>query len=122
MGMALGTVKMIRLRRRGTSGCSRSERCAGELMVTSACMMISLSRNIMVELRVKWASKATSGCCVRRILGRGDTPAFSKQASGVPSRLICWMNTPRVTGGSSSEPVPQALKRHCWARGDSSQR
>ena len=76
----------------------------------------------MVELRVKWASNATSGCWVRRILGRGDTPASSKQHSGVPSRLICWMNTPRVTGGSSSEPVPHALKRHCWARGDSSHR
>lgn len=60
---------------------------------------------------------ATSGCWVRRILGRGERPGSSKQHNGVPSRLICWMNTPRVTGGSNSEPVPHALKRHCWARG-----
>ena len=59
-GMAVGTVKMTRRRRRGRLGNSRRARVAGLLMVTRVWVRISPSMNIISEERVNRDSKAGS--------------------------------------------------------------
>ena len=117
-GMAVGTVKMSRRRRRGTLGSSRRERMAGELMVMRAWVMISPIMNIMSEERVKRDSKIGSGCCFLRAALRLKSGS-SKQASGVPCGLSWRAKRPRLTMGSLLPPV---LKRQVCCHGRSSQR
>ena len=65
-GMAVGTVKMIRLRCLGLSESWRRALLAGELMLTRAWVTISPTMNIMREERVKWDPKSGSAGCWRR--------------------------------------------------------
>ena len=65
-GMAVGTVKMMRLRCLGLSESWRRALLAGELMLTRAWVTISPTMNIMREERVKWDPKSGSAGCWRR--------------------------------------------------------
>ncbi len=98
-GMAVGTVKMRRRRRRGRLGSRPRARVAGELMVMSVWVRISPSMNIISEERVNRDSNTGSGCCFFRE-GLRRNRGSSKQESGVPCGLSWRANRPRLTMGS----------------------
>ena len=117
-GIPAGTVKTTLRRCRGTSGSSRRERCAGELIVIMACCSSSMKRNIIREERENFDSNAISLSC-RRKMAFALNRRSSMQQRGVPLSLSKAGRTPVVTMSSRS-PFFLALYRHVGCQSRSS--
>ena len=108
-GVAGGMVRMIRRRRRGTSAWRRWLRVSGELIISCACWMISLSMKVNRDDRENLARTAEAP---GRRMPRMTSPSSVTKAMIVP-----------VTGGSVVTPSwPTPLNRQGWLSARLSQR